>query len=415
MGRTEPPGHVPRDRTADRRAGIHAYDRGWQFPAITELHAYRRIRDTGGVPPGVAYVAYPWATLIDKLDVQAADAQMYLDSFHAFCLSLPEDVIRISVCQHILMPRFRHLFAAAGIEHLFWSHATHADRQAAAPVRPRVYPFPLYPVQMPEPPAEAAAGTGPRRWLYSFVGMRPNAWYLTQVRAHILDGLAGDPRGLVVGRDNWHYKQIVYRHQVLGRAPRDAAGLPLGSLVDEAASAQFRAVLCDSTFALCPSGSGPNSIRLWEAIMAGCIPVILADTYAPPGDAALWARASVTCAETLPAVLALPDRLAAIAADPARLADMRAAVAELRRLYAPAAFITDIQELMATLPGPVFAAEPTERQAAALLLAQASAVLTGAPAPHGPAEAARAQAALPRRHPVRQQYETVTGKARIKG
>jgi predicted transcriptional regulator len=34
----------------------------------------------------------------------------------------------------------------------------------------------------------------------------------------------------------------------------------------------------ETVFCLCPSGSGPNSIRLWEAIEFGCVPVILSDT-----------------------------------------------------------------------------------------------------------------------------------------
>ncbi|SMY09321.1 Exostosin family protein [Flavimaricola marinus] len=393
--------------------GIYAFDRGWQFPAITEQHAYHRMRQMGGAPPGVAYVAYPWATLIDKLQVNAADAQAHLDSFHAFCLGLPEEPVKVTVCQHILLPSFRHLFVEAGVSDVFWSHTTHADLVAAPdPAKGdglRLHPFPLYPVQTPRIEADRMARTE-RRWLYSFVGMRPNGWYLTQVRAWIIDRLGADLRGQVIARDDWHYKQIVYRHQVLDRAPKDAQGRPAPGLVDDAASAQFRDVLYDSTFALCPSGTGPNSIRLWEAIMAGSIPVIIADTYAPPGDPRLWDEAVVFCEETADAVAALPDRLAALANDPARMAGLRAGLARLRLLYGPHGFVPDVTALMQSLAhAPDTPTTLTEQGAVRALLTRATALLTGRPALGGAGGPARA--ALSSAHPARRHYDHVAAGA----
>ena len=45
---------------------------------------------------------------------------------------------------------------------------------------------------------------------------------------------------------------------------------------------EFINVLKQSKFSLCPSGTGPNSTRLWESLSFGSIPVILADTYVLP-------------------------------------------------------------------------------------------------------------------------------------
>ena len=42
---------------------------------------------------------------------------------------------------------------------------------------------------------------------------------------------------------------------------------------------EYIRVLEESIFCICPSGSGPNSIRLWEAVEFGCIPVIISDDY----------------------------------------------------------------------------------------------------------------------------------------
>jgi hypothetical protein len=41
-------------------------------------------------------------------------------------------------------------------------------------------------------------------------------------------------------------------------------------------------VLSDSRFALCPAGSGPNTLRLWESLAIGSVPVVLSDTHELP-------------------------------------------------------------------------------------------------------------------------------------
>jgi len=40
-------------------------------------------------------------------------------------------------------------------------------------------------------------------------------------------------------------------------------------------------VLCDTKFALCPPGTGPSTIRLYEAMAAGCVPVVFNDVKIP--------------------------------------------------------------------------------------------------------------------------------------
>jgi len=47
-----------------------------------------------------------------------------------------------------------------------------------------------------------------------------------------------------------------------------------------------------SRYSLCPSGSGPNSIRFWEALATGSIPILLADTLELPQHE-LWDSAIV--------------------------------------------------------------------------------------------------------------------------
>ena len=37
----------------------------------------------------------------------------------------------------------------------------------------------------------------------------------------------------------------------------------------------YNASLCRARFALCPAGAGPNTLRLWEALAVGSVPVLL--------------------------------------------------------------------------------------------------------------------------------------------
>lgn len=364
--------------------GWIALDADWQFPAVTEQHAWHRIRDGfATLPEGALYVAFPWATLIDKLQKKTADSGDFLEMLEQFCRRLPPDGRRVTVCQHIHAHLYLDLFRQAGIADVFWTHATHANvaEARAGTAAPRLWPFPLFPVQVQQALPEAGPDfdVRPRRHLFSFIGARANKYYLTEARNWILDLLGDDPRGLVVGRDNWHYQKVVYELQVNRTSHQQTEA---ATLVDQSASEQFRAGLIETTFALCPSGTGPNSIRLWESLGAGSIPVILADTWAPPGDPRLWELAAVFCKETPEDIKALPDRLAAIAAEPGRLAQMRHAMRQIWLLYGPQSFVTDVQAFLLEQgrPDPL-AAQPVPAdplaglQGVALLQAAAGALL----------------------------------------
>ena len=58
----------------------------------------------------------------------------------------------------------------------------------------------------------------------------------------------------------------------------------------------YNSILLDSRYILAPSGSGPNSIRFWEALGAGAIPVLLADTLELPKHE-LWEKSIVRIKE----------------------------------------------------------------------------------------------------------------------
>lgn len=328
---------------APRPAWI-AHDADWQYPAITEHHAFQRMRALLADQPkvtNVVYLGFPFATLVD-LHTQRGPSHPRTKALQAVLDGLAPRLKQyervVTVAQHIRSKECSGIFAAAGVTDLFWSHRT--TEETAFPGYPgmRVHPFPLYPVQQaPHGPDDFDR---PRQYLFSFVGARAPAHYMTEARNHIIDLLADDPRGKVVGRDGWHYEKVVYEAQVYEKVATTEQGL-----VNDSHSRDFSAVMDETTFALCPSGSGPNSIRLWEAMLNGAIPVILSDKWTPPGDDALWEAASLRCAETPEAIAALPDRLEAIAAQPGRIKEIRAALLKLTQRYGPDGFVSDVIEL----------------------------------------------------------------------
>ncbi|MEM9284257.1 MAG: exostosin family protein [Pseudomonadota bacterium] len=326
--------------TISRSIGVAAYDQLWQYPAITEKCAFENISSRRhAIPDDVLYFAFPWATLIDKLLNRPGEAKSLLHNMRNVSAAAKGKRRVVTVCQHIHLLKFQQVFADAGVTDIFWSHKTNEHDYCPEHPGIRLHPFPLYPVQCPSTEIEQV---GERSLLFSFVGAKAKPFYLTQVRTYILEELAEHRRGRVVGRNDWHYNKIVYDHQILGKAAS------ADNLVDDRAGEEFVQGLRESLFSLCPSGSGPNSIRLWESIAAGCIPVILADSHELPGDRRLWEQAVVFCEETREAVRALPDRLELLASDDGAIARMRLALKQLWMLYNPSVFTYDVERYLAS-------------------------------------------------------------------
>lgn len=96
----------------------------------------------------------------------------------------------------------------------------------------------------------------PRKWLFSFVGsnshsVRKDLFSITDPRANIVD---------TSSFCTWNPAQTSkYAYQKL-----------------------YTDTMAESQFVLCPRGIGPASLRLYETIEAGRIPVIISDSWVPP-------------------------------------------------------------------------------------------------------------------------------------
>ncbi|MEB3255347.1 MAG: exostosin family protein [Synechococcaceae cyanobacterium] len=338
-------------------------DLPWQQPNNTEGTAWQRICALGPgstpTPAGATYLPFPWASWIDAVHRGLRHPDPPLRRW-------PAQAPVATVCQHIWALEHLEALRAAGVTDLFWSHATRRETHRSGL---RLHPFPLLPVRcLSHPPEQPPLSAEARRWLYCFQGYHPPEGYLTDVRRWLL-ALPPRPDALLARRGEWHFEQEVYREQLHGLPPD-----PQRQRLLDTDARSYADALAHSCFALCPSGAGPNSIRLWEALGFGAIPVILSDSLRLPGPEAAWRQAALFVPERQTAVAALPQQLADLRADPERLRAMQSAGAALWARYGPQSFVADVGDLLAD-------PDAWLRQRALERLEAAAAAAPGAPAP----------------------------------
>lgn len=127
-----------------------------------------------------------------------------------------------------------------------------------------------------------------RRFLANFVGAFSASIYLTNVREIIFNDAGKFDDVLIVKREGWHFDRAVYHEQIGGNQPTAELLRKEGN-----EKAEYLQAIRDSWFTLCPSGSGPNSIRIFESLALGSIPIILAKDLMMPGDADCWKAAAI--------------------------------------------------------------------------------------------------------------------------
>jgi hypothetical protein len=97
------------------------------------------------------------------------------------------------------------------------------------------------------------------------------------------------------------------------------------SLPKEDNAALFAEVMTRSLFVLCPRGYGTSSIRLFEAMSMGCVPIIISDEWIPPAQIR-WSDFSIRVPESC-----VPDIPEILQAYRAKAANMGQAAAEVWR------------------------------------------------------------------------------------
>lgn len=251
----------------------------WQYPVITEKTFYEQQKHN------VHYFGFPWATVIDK----KYNVQVIYKILQPVIAANPQ-IQYYTCCQHIYFHRLIPLFKALNITMVYACHKTKdVDMLDAVQIKP----CPLYAVNV-EDDSRNREFLGvdyvncDRKYLYSFSGAYQQI-YLSRIRLDIFNLPAKDDTW-IENTGGWHFNDTVYgKHQTY-----DLKEEKTSRHVEN--TQKYNRLLLDSRFSLCPSGSGPNSIRFWESLAVGAIPVLLADTLELP-EHELWNDAIVVLKE----------------------------------------------------------------------------------------------------------------------
>jgi hypothetical protein len=299
----------------------------WQYPAATEKQA----RDNHlRLPPGShvdvagrtvhTYLGLPWATYIDKKAFPEELRQVLparLAGLSELARSFGWRLAVHTVCQQIHWRRLIDTFIEFHVTDLHLSHAT-TDIDPAREGWPlRVHSWPLIAPNIEDPSRRAGLvigkPPGQRKYLASFIGAHmPH--YRSDARVKLAEAAqaAGRPDVLVEVGGLWHFNHVVYKEQVAGKA------LELTEQqAHDAATRRYNEVLSDSVFSLCPEGAGPNTLRVWESLAVGAIPVIVAEGWVAPAPVGGQPDLQTSCL-FLPRQ-SIPDMFSLLAAVPKEL------------------------------------------------------------------------------------------------
>jgi hypothetical protein len=246
----------------------------WQFPCITEKIAFenhlclefpKRVGDTLNF-----YIGLPWSTYIDKKSFPELIVSTLKTRITGIRGALGEVGLNFklhTVCQHIYWEKCLPVWQELGVTDLWLSHA---------PSKPEpdldftFHPWSLYAVNAMDKDRseglDSYKAPAYKKILASFIGAHANH-YISDIRLR-LKQFETEPDFLIKLMDKWHFEDVVYKHQVMGLSLEENYSI-------DTSVVYYNQILSDSKFALCPSGAGPNSLRLWEALAVGSVPVLL--------------------------------------------------------------------------------------------------------------------------------------------
>ena len=263
----------------------------WQYPVITEKIVYQQQYNNAN------YFGIPWAILIDKHVKTNYNLNIIINILESI---IPKRNY-ITSCQHVLFYKLFTHFKQLNIKTVYSPHKKKGENYINGI---RILPCPLYAVNFEDPARNKEFMNidyekCPRDLLYSFIGGYVEETYLTNVRERIFN-MKHPENTIIKNTGSWHFYKDVY----LGYQSKK--GKLIENDEDHLKTKIYNEVLLRSEFSLCPSGSGPNSIRLWESLACGSIPVLLSDTLELPRHK-LWDDAILKIreknVETIPEIL----------------------------------------------------------------------------------------------------------------
>lgn len=274
----------------------------WQYPVITEKTVYEQQYNN------VNYYGIPWATLIDKRNEKRYNINIIVNILK---YAIPNRDY-ITCCQHISFRSLIPIFKTLGIKTVYTPHKIKNEDNIDGI---KIMACPLYAVNIEDSTKNSEYNnidfnTCERNLLYSFID-RYSPKYLTNIRDKIYN-INHPTNCFVMNMGKWQFESDVYSSN------QNTSDLILNNNTQKDKTSFYNKTLLKSKFSLSPSGSGPNSIRFWESLACGSIPVLLSDTLDLP-EHELWHDAIVKVKEH--DVENIPEILNAISEE--RIREMR--------------------------------------------------------------------------------------------
>lgn len=263
----------------------------WQYPCATEKQAYENhLEITNGEHVDAnskvvnIYLPIPWATYVDKKGFPA-DYLTRVKTLLAMYTEVAKDngfTLKVhSVCQHIHWVRMLEKAEWLGVTNFHLSHkdSTSERKQEEIGTSLALHGWPLIAVNYVTPDRSEGMERKPmeeRKLLASFIGAHmPHYRDDSRIKLFEAAKKCGRDDVFVDLGNEWHFNKVVYEEQVLNREVEVHH-------IDEHHKKTFRynSILSDSKFSLCPEGAGPNTLRFWESIAVGSIPVIFSEDLA---------------------------------------------------------------------------------------------------------------------------------------
>lgn len=250
------------------------YNLFWQYPVITENEFYEQNKNDP------LYIGIPWATIIDRSQLipNISEFVNHINIIKNQTNSTPLDSNYYTCCQHIYFKKIIPICSLIGIKTIYISHKVKNENQINGI---NLVACPLYAVNYEDPSRNSIfqnkdfiSNSNQRPYLYSFVGGYQRI-YLTDIRLQIFN-IPLRKNICIVNTGEWHFNNIVYsgmQNKELKENKNNNHDLKTNA---------YNTILLNSRYSLCPSGAGPNSIRFWESLAVGAIPILLADTLELP-------------------------------------------------------------------------------------------------------------------------------------
>jgi len=200
-----------------------------KYHTPTEYYAYSLLKKNP-IKNNVNYLVVPWCSLLKEGEFKK-EIDIRLDG-------------GFTVCQKRRYELIIPLLKEIGIDTLFATHAKNGKSYEGI----TVLPFPHYAVNSMRPAKN-------KDILYSFIGS--NTYRL--IRSKI-------------------FRLKVLSSCVIEEKPRHK----VKQLYSDNDRQRYKNILSRSRYSLCPRGMGPNTIRFWESLQAGAIPILISDSMSLP-------------------------------------------------------------------------------------------------------------------------------------